>query len=75
MFCRKTDYLKMDKIQYKALKIVFNRNESLEDLFLRSDEVSIYQKLLRQLTTEIRQSLTDLSPELIKPFFTVKKRP
>ena len=63
----------MDKIQYKALKIVFNRNESLEDLFLRSDEVSIYQKLLRQLTTEIRQSLTDLSPELIKPFFTVKK--
>ena len=32
MFCRKTDYLKMEKIQYKALKIVFNRNESLEDL-------------------------------------------
>ena len=24
MFCRKTDYLKMEKIQYKALKIVFN---------------------------------------------------
>ena len=73
MFCRKTDYLKMDKIQYKALKIVFNSNESLEDLFLRSDEVSIYQKQLRQFTTEIRQSLTDLSPELIKRFFTVKK--
>ena len=73
MFCRKTDYLKMDKIQYKALKTVFNSNESLEDLFLRSDEVSIYQKQLRQFTTEIRQSLTDLSPELIKPFFTVKK--
>ena len=63
----------MDKIQYKALKIVFNSNESLEDLFLRSDEVSIYQKQLRQFTTKIRQSLTDLSPELIKPFFTVKK--
>ena len=27
MFCRKTDYLKMEKIQYKALKIVFNSNE------------------------------------------------
>ena len=63
----------MDKIQYKALKTVFNSNESLEDLFLRSDEVSIYQKQLRQFTIEIRQSLTDLSPELIKPFFTVKK--
>ena len=33
MFCRKTDYLKMGKIQYKALKIVYSSNESLEDLF------------------------------------------
>ena len=33
MFCGTTDYLKMEKIQYKALKIVFNSNESLEDFF------------------------------------------
>ena len=75
MFCRKTDYLKMGKIQYKALKIVFNSNESLENLFLHSNKVSIYQKQLRQLTTEIYKSLTDLSPEFIKPFFTVKELP
>ena len=75
MFCRKTDYLKMKKIQYKALKIVFNSNESLEDPLLHSTEVSIYQKQLRQLTTEIYKSLTDLSPEFIKPFFTVKELP
>ena len=47
MFCRKTDHLKMEKIHYKALKIVFNSNESLEDLFLYSNEVSIRQKQLR----------------------------
>ena len=64
MFSRKTDYLKMEKIQYKALKIVFNSNESLEDPLLHSTEVSIYQKQLRQLTTEIYKSLTDLSPSL-----------
>ena len=75
MFCRKTDYLKMEKIQYKALKIVFNSNESLEDLLLHSDEVSIHQKQLRQLTTEIYKSLTDLSLEFIKPFFTVTELP
>ena len=75
MFCRKTDYLKMEKIQYKALKIVFNSNESFEDLLLHSNEVSIHQKQLRQLTTEIYKSLTDLSPEFIKPFFTVKELP
>ena len=73
MFCRKTDYLKMEKIQYKALKIVFNSNESLEDLLLHSSEVSIHQKQLRQLTTEIYKSLTDLSPEFIKPFFHIER--
>ena len=52
MFCRKTDYLKMEKIQYKALKTVFNSNESSEDLILHRNEVSIYQKQLRQLTTD-----------------------
>ena len=75
MFCRKTDYLKIEKIQYKSLKVVFNSDESLKILlfFLHSNEVSIHQKRLRQLTTEIYKSLTDLSPEFIKPFFTVKE--
>ena len=29
VFCRKTDYLKMEKIQHKALKIAFKSNEYL----------------------------------------------
>ena len=33
------------------------------------------QKQLRQLTTEIYKSLTDLRLEFIKPFFTVKELP
>ena len=32
MFCKKTDYLKMEKIQYKALKIVFNNNNHMSHL-------------------------------------------
>ena len=75
MFCRKTDYLKMEKIQCKALKIVFNSNKSFEDLLSHSNEVSIHQKQLRQLTTEIYKNLTELKPEFIKPFFTVKELP
>ena len=47
MFCRKMDYLKMEKIRYKALKILFDSNESVEDLFLHRNEVSIHQKQLR----------------------------
>ena len=41
---------------------------------LHSNEVSIHQKQF-QLTTEIYKSLTDLSSEFKKPFFTVKELP
>ena len=68
MFYKKTDYLKMEKIQHKALKIVFNSNESFEDLFLHSNEVSIHQIHLRQLI-KVYTSLTDLSSEFIKTVF------
>ena len=44
MFCRKTDYLKMERIQHQTLKIVFNSNESFADLLLHGNEVSIHQK-------------------------------
>ena len=37
--------------------------------------MSIYQKQFYQLTTEIYKSLTYLSPEFIKPFFTIKEIP
>ena len=56
MFCHKQDYLKIEKIQYKALKIVYNSNESYEELLLRNNEVSIHQKQLRILATEVFKS-------------------
>ena len=71
MFCRKTGYLKLEKFQYKVLKIVFNSNEFFEDLILHSNEVSMHQKLLRQFTTKICKSLKDLGPKFIELFFTV----
>ena len=49
MFFRKTDYLKMEKIQYKALKIVFNSNESFEALLLHSNEVSFSSKTVTSI--------------------------
>ena len=75
MFCRMIGYLKMEKIQYKVLKIVFNSNESFEDLILQSNKVSIYQKQLCQLTIKICKILTDLSLKIIKPFSTIKEIP
>ena len=41
MFAGKQDYLTIAKIQCKALKIVYNSNESYEELLLNNNEVSI----------------------------------
>ena len=73
MFCRKKDYLKIEKIQYKALKIIYNSSESYEELLTRSNEVSIHQKHLRALATEIYKSLADINPDFMKPHFTIKE--
>ena len=52
MFCRKKDYLKIEKIKYKSLKIISNSSESYEELLTRSIEVPIHQKHLCALATE-----------------------
>ena len=68
MFCRKNDYLKINKIQYKALKIIYNSSGSYKELLTRSNEVSIYQKHLRALATGIYKSLADVNPDFMKPY-------
>ena len=75
MFCPKKDYLKIEKIQYKALKIIYNSNESYEALLTRNNEVSIHQKHLRALATEIYESLADINPDFMKPYFIIKEMP
>ena len=75
MFCRKKDYLKIEKIQDKALKIIYNSNESYEAHLTRNNEVSIHQKHLRALATEIYKSLADINPDFMKPYFIIKEMP
>ena len=36
MFWRKQDYLEVEKIHYKALKIVYNSNECYEKLLIKT---------------------------------------
>ena len=74
MFCRKNDYLKIEKIQYKFLKSFYNSSESYEELLVRSNEVSIHQKHLRALATEIYKSLADINP-FYKTIFYNKRNP
>ena len=75
MFRRKKDYPKIEKIQYKALKTIYNSSESYEELLTRSNEVSVHQKPLRALATEIYKRLADINPDFMKPYFEIKKMP
>ena len=75
MFCHKQNYLKSEKIQYQALKIVYNSNESYEKLLLRNNAVSMHQKQLRILATEIFESLADLNPDFMKSHFIINEIP
>ena len=75
MFCHKQDCLKIEKIQYNALKIVYSSNESYGELLLRNNEVSIHQKQLRILATEAFKSLADINPDFLKSYFTIKEIP
>ena len=61
LFFPKKDYLKIKKILYKALKIIYNGNESHNKLLIYSNEVSIHQKHLLFVTTEIYKSLVQFS--------------
>ena len=75
MFCRKEVYLEVDKIRYKTLKFVYNSNECYEELLIRDNEVSIHQKQLRTLASEIHKSLTDVNPDFKKSYFSTKEIP
>ena len=70
MFCHKQGYLKIEKIH---LRVVYNSNESYEELLLCNKEVSIDQKQLRTLATEVFKSLPDINPDFIKSYFTIKE--
>ena len=51
MFRHKQNYLEVEKIHYKALKIVYNNNECYEELLILNNELFIHQKQLRSLAT------------------------
>ena len=57
MFCRKTLYSKIEKIHHRTLKVVYGIDDSYNNLLLNSIAVSIHQRHLRFLVTEIFKSI------------------
>ena len=65
----------MKKFIKKTLKIVYNSNKCYEELLIRNNEVSIHEKQLHTLATEIYKSLTDVNPDFMKNYFSIKEIP
>ena len=56
MLCRKGLYFKMQKIHHKKLKVIYQPNKTYEELFELSETVSIHQRHVRFLVTEVYKS-------------------
>ena len=72
MFCRKKQYLKIQKIHHKALKVVYNSNKNYDELLRDNNEFSIHQRHLRALICEVFKSLNNLNPEFMWSYFVFK---
>ena len=75
MFCRKTLYSKIEKIHHKTLKVIYESNDTDDNLLLQSNTVSVHQRYLRFLVTEIYKSISQLNPEFMWSYFTHKNMP
>ena len=65
----------MQKIHHIALKVISQSNETYEELLELSETVSIHQRHLRFLVTEVYKSTSYLNPKFMCSFFTHKKNP
>ena len=72
MFCRKKQYLKIQKIHRKALKVVYNSKKNYDELLRINNEVSVHPSHLRALICEVFKSLNNLNPEFMWSNFVFK---
>ena len=73
MFCRKKkQYLKIQKIHHKALKMVHNSNRNYGELLWDNDEISVHQRHVSALICEVFKSLNNLNPEFMWSYFVFK---
>ena len=75
MFCRKTLYSKLEKIHHKTLKIIFESNDTYDNLLWPSNMISVHQRHLRFLMTERYKSISKLNPEFMWSYFLHKDMP
>ena len=72
MFCHKQNYLQIEKIQKKTLKIIYKTNKSYDELLILNNEVLVHQKCWHVLTKEVYKSLADINSDFRRTMFYMK---
>ena len=66
-FCSKQNTEKMEKLQFRALKFVYNDfNSSYKDLLDRINMPTLYIGRIKQIATEVFKCLNNISPKYIQ---------
>ena len=70
MFHNRNVNNKINKNHERALRIAFNDTSSkFEDLLMKAASVTIHQRSLQFLTTEVHKTKRDLNPQLMGDIF------
>ena len=65
----------MQKILHKSLKVIYQSGASYDDLLQLSNSVSLHQRHLRFLLTEIYKRTGTLNPQFMQSYFKYRKVP
>ena len=75
MFHNRTLNSKIDKLQERALRIVYQDNvSSFEELLKKDNSARVHQRNLKTLATEIYKIKNNLSPQIIQDIFPQEKK-
>ena len=72
-FCGKENSEKLEKINYRALRILYRDfTSSYEQLLSRSDTTTVEKSRLRSMTLEVFKCIKSLGPPCLRDMFTIK---
>ena len=69
MFHSHTLNIKINRLQERCLRIIYNDNTSFTDLLEIENSVSVYHRNIQVLATELYKFVTGLSPKLVSDCF------
>ncbi len=74
--CGKSNTLKLEKIQFRALKFVFNDNSSsYSDLLIKAKLPTLEVARLQNIAMEVFKAVNNLGPKYLSDLFNTKETP